>query len=196
MPAERAGSCTGALPENSTRRAPSQKALTQPLRPAPTPPSPSLSSSNASIIGGNSATLTFSCVDSTSSSGVNFSTGGAPSGTVVVSPLVTTQFIVICSNGGQNFVNVNVFWPVLDISANPTRVKSGNVSLITWSTLGDDDILSCTVSGPNFFASGKSGSKTTAPITEESTYTLTCPTTENTMSESATVTLVPAFEEF
>lgn len=171
--------------------------------PPPPPQSPSFSGNggsgpggNISIIGGNSATLTFACVDSTSSSGVNFSTGGAPSGSVVVSPVISTQFTVICSNGGQNFVNVNVFWPVLNISANPTRVKAENVSLITWSTLGDDDILSCSVSGPNFFASGKSGSKVTAPITEESTYTLTCPTTENTLSVDATVKLVPAFEEF
>ena len=160
----------------------------------PTPPS--FSTNKPEVILGQSATLTWSCSNSTSSSGSNFSTGGATSGSVQVSPTIDTQFIVVCSNGGQASVDVSVFWPVLDISADPDKVKPGDTSLITWSTLGDDDILSCSVTGPNFSATGEDGSQVTAPIVEESTYTLTCQTTRNIRTENTTVTLTPSFEEF
>lgn len=147
------------------------------------------------INNGDSATLTWSCPSAynTSSSGTNFSTGGALSGSTSVSPTSNTTYTIVCNDSGSSGqVAVTVLNPVLSISASPTRVRQGNASTITWSA---SEVDSCSVSGPSFSASGLSGSQSSGAIQNESTYTLTCSTEGGDESASVTVTLAPSFEE-
>ncbi len=141
---------------------------------------------------GDPATLTWNCKNSSSSSGVNFSTGGAASGEAQVSPLETTTYTIVCSNGGEGRITVVVLHPILALTANPTRVRSGNASTLTWSAQNVD---TCSLAGPGVSASGTSGSQSTGPVTVESTYTLTCQNTAGSKSQNVTVTLAPSFEE-
>ena len=62
------------------------------------------------IYSGDSVTITWSClVADTSSSGTNFSTGGAPSGSISVSPADTTTYTLTCDpSGGIDSVTVVV----------------------------------------------------------------------------------------
>lgn len=92
--------------------------------------------------------------------------------------------------------------PDLTITATPTRVRSGQTSLIQWSATGViGSGATCTVSGPNLTTWTSSvspapqcstGSSQTVSITTQSTYTLTC----GAYSESVTVNVIPNFQEF
>ena len=147
------------------------------------------------INSGGSCTLQWTCFDSPSSSGVNFSTGGATSGAVAVFPTSTTQFTVVCSNGGQAQQTVTVLNPEITITADPTLVQPGFTSEIEWVA---ENVTpgSCTVTGPSFSETGESGTEDTAPITQQSTYVLACSTAGGPISESVVVNVVPTFEEF
>tara|TARA_Y100000031_G_scaffold70126_1_gene77793 strand:- start:10171 stop:10992 length:822 start_codon:yes stop_codon:yes gene_type:complete len=143
---------------------------------------------------GGAVTMSFACVNSTSSSGVNFSTGGDAEGSVSINPLNTTTYTVVCSNGGRSSVDVTVLHPVLEITADPIQVRSGRESLITWSATVVD---SCNVTGTNgFSATGLSGSQPSNPITLQSIFTLTCENVAGTLSKNVTVYLIPEFREF
>ncbi len=149
---------------------------------------------NIIINEGGSVVLPWSCKNSSSSSGVNFSTGDAVSGSVFVNPLEDTTYTVVCSNGGQSSVEVIVLHPELEITADPTQVRSGRESLITWSATVVD---SCNVTGTNgFSATGLSGSQPSNPITLQSIFTLTCENVAGTLSKNVTVYLIPEFFEF
>jgi hypothetical protein len=155
---------------------------------------PGTGASSITINEGSAVTMSFACVDSTSSSGLNFSTGGDASGSVSINPLDTTTYTVVCSNGGRSSVDVTVLHPVLEITADPTQVRSGRESLITWSATVVD---SCNVTGTNgFSATGLSGSQPSNPITLQSIFTLTCENVAGTLSKSVTVYLIPEFREF
>ncbi len=162
------------------------------------PSSASVSSSDESITIGESTTLLWSCSNDTdSSAGVNFSTGGALSGSTAVSPVSDTTYTVACSNDDgsvQDSTTITVLNPTLSISASPAKVRPGNSTTISWSATGEPD--NCAVSGPSFSASGTSGSQGTGSINEQSTYTLVCLYDAVTLSDQVTVTLIPSFEEF
>lgn len=145
------------------------------------------------VLNGSTVKLTWACINSSSSSGGNFSTGGAVSGNVNVTPSTTTIYTLVCSNGGQSTTKVTVSSASLTVTANPALVRSGNTSVISWSA---SNVTSCTMNGPGISASGVTGSATTPAITAQSTYTLSCVVTGlGTVSRSVTVGLVPKFEE-
>ena len=90
-------------------------------------------------------------------------------------------------------IRITVLTPSLSITANPTRVRSGNSSNITWNAT---NVNSCAVTGPNFSASGTSGGpQSTGALTFQSTYTLLCQTDTGPVSASVTVTLIPSIIE-
>ncbi len=66
------------------------------------PPAPTVvvSVNPSSIIAGNNSAVSWSSTNTTSCTGTNFSTGGATSGTVVVSPGSTTTYTVTCTGAG------------------------------------------------------------------------------------------------
>ena len=155
------------------------------------------SGSNVYINEGGSATLEWSGVSSSSCSGVNFSTGGAVSGSAEVTPSSTTQYTVICSNGGEASVTVTVLHPDLSITATPSLLQSGDTTSIAWSA---SSVNSCSVSEDNSGItdswSGTSGTQISSPITEQTIYTLSCVTDGGAVAESVTVSLIPIFQEF
>jgi len=83
--------------------------------------------------------------------------------------------------------------PELSIAAVPLLVHAGESSVITWSS---EDTLECAVEGPNFSATGTSGTDIAHDIFQRSTYTLTCSTEigEHATS-SVVVSIIPVFEE-
>jgi hypothetical protein len=62
----------------------------------------SINANPSSISLGGSSTLTWGSNNATSCTGSNFSTGGATSGTLVVSPTVTTIYRVSCTDGSDS----------------------------------------------------------------------------------------------
>jgi len=153
---------------------------------------PSFVCDPAEINEGSAVTCEWVCVDSASSSGINFSTGGTASGSEIIIPSETTTYGVRCENGGETYDEVIVYNPNVSITATPTRVRSGEDSEVAWSATGVD---SCSVSGPGLSSSETSGSQAVT-VTEESTYTLICSTDAGQVTASATVRLVPSFQEF
>lgn len=156
---------------------------------------PSFTTGDSQINSGETTNLTWSCPSAynTSSSGSNFSTGGALSGSSNVSPSSDTTYTLVCNDSGTSAsLSVTVYNPTLSISANPTRVRAGNSSTISLSASSVD---SCSVSGPSFSGTGTSGSQSSGAISNESTYTLTCTTDGGSVSASVTVTIAPSFEE-
>ncbi|MDB5189379.1 MAG: hypothetical protein JWL82_336 [Parcubacteria group bacterium] len=69
---------------------------------APVVPTATLAASPAVVSSGGSSTLTWSSTDATSCTGTNFSTAGATSGSVSVSPTSDTTYRVDCSGTGGN----------------------------------------------------------------------------------------------
>ena len=173
------------------------------------PPAPNFSGINSDGSGGGAVTinqgegaaLNWSAPEAISCDGVNFGTGGATSGSAVVSPISDTTYSIVCNYPGnyspttvQSSVGVIVLNPALSISANPESVRSGRSSAITWSATNVD---SCTITGPNGFSYNTvSGSAETGPLTQQSTYILVCQNAGGTVSASAVVTIIPSFEEF
>ncbi len=153
--------------------------------------------STANVITGQTATITWSCPSpNTSSSGVNFSTGGAASGSTGVVVTTNQTYTVVC---GQTSTQASV--SVVAINANMSlvtdraRVSLNGTAVLTWSASG---VTSCSLSGPGTTDAATavdgtiaSRNKTTAPITGQGTYTLTCETAATPISTSVNVSLIP-----
>mgnify|MGYP001604119193 FL=1 len=152
-------------------------------------PTANISASPPTIVVGNNTTITWSSTDATSCTGTNFSTNGATSGSVVVSPSTTTTYSVSCTGAGgttasSNNPTVTVTYPVptANISASPTTVVMGNSATLTWSST---NATSCT--GTNFSTSGgASGSAAVSP-SATTTYTVACSGAGGTSTSTATV---------
>lgn len=88
--------------------------------------------------------------------------------------------------------------PSATISANPTRVRSGSTSTLTWSASGVS--VSCTVTGPGVNKTDAANSCNvgndsiqTPAITAQSVYTITC---DGVQQGQVIVNVVPNFSEF
>jgi hypothetical protein len=77
----------------------------------------------------------------------------------------------------------------LTFTANPTRVKKGGSTTITWS--GTTGATGCTATGPGLSGSGRTGSQVVTNITATSDYTFKC----NGASTTLKVTLLPGYIE-
>lgn len=129
------------------------------------------------------STLTWSSTNATSCTGGGFSTGNATSGSVSVNT-VGAYTLSCTGSGGSCSASVNVGGgactaPTGTITANPTRVKSGSSSTITYSATGIT--TSCTVTGPGVNQTIPANSCTvpgssvsTGALTTQSVYILTC----------------------
>lgn len=180
---------------------------------APSPSCSVLDVNPSSINSGDPVTLTWSCQNASSCIAIEntegFSTGGSLSGTdSSVTPSATSGQVtygLICDANTFYFSFVTVRSPIVNISADPSRVRSDNTSVISWSA---SDVKSCTVSGPSsppYLASGNADNSnnftrnspyTTPPITAKSTYTIVCKTDGADITDSVTVNVGPAFQEF
>lgn len=147
---------------------------------------------------GDPVTITWDAsTEATNCSGLNFTTGGAVSGQTSVSPVTDTTYTVLCTYAKGTFqasASVDVINSTINLIANPTQVRSGKQSTITWSAT---EVNSCTTTGPGGFSYNTiSGSAPSGPLTQQSTFIFTCQNAGGTLSKSATVSIIPSFEEF
>ncbi len=135
--------------------------------------------------------------------GTLFSTGGNTSGNISIAgptEFGTYDYQLSCKNGGFGQQTVKVRNPATTISASPTIVNPGGVSSITWSAANVDR---CTVTGTDGFSESKNLSvggrwddvHITDPITEQTTYTLTCESGVRSATDIVNINLNPTFEE-
>lgn len=82
--------------------------------------------------------------------------------------------------------------PGLSITAIPMLIRSGDTTTITWEAL---NVSSCIVSGGGLSLTGKTGSRVVTNITESTTFTLSCETPIGTLTDTATVSIVPLWQE-
>ncbi len=79
-------------------------------------PTATLTADPAAITQGQSSTLTWSASDATSCTGSGFNTGGAPSGSVIVTPASTTTYAIACE-GAADSATVSVMTHFLMLPA-------------------------------------------------------------------------------
>lgn len=85
--------------------------------------------------------------------------------------------------------------PTVSISVSPSVVHRGDTAVLTWSSENAD---SCTVTGGGDSWTGISSppeGQETSPVRGEVTYVLECENAADTVSASATVRVVPSFQE-
>jgi hypothetical protein len=162
-------------------------------------PTAQLSCTPQVVESGSQVKLNYTCGNSTASKGTGFDTGGALSGTAtaVASPpdgqnLAT--YTLTCLNQGvttsaQCQVQINKSQIIL--VTNPSRVASGETSLIGWVTSG---MKSCTVSSleqqdfttRNVGNTSVNGAATTSPITGLTHFQVDCQTHSGTIKTAVT----------
>jgi hypothetical protein len=148
---------------------------------------------------GKPTTLTWSSTGATSCQATGgFSTGGATSGSVSLTPLASASYEIACYGPGGSasaIVSITVHKPVYAISADPLRVTKDSSSTVTWSA---SHVRSCTIKGPGLSRTDYKATATSqsVPITTQSVFTLTCQTYLSPISKSVTVNVVPQYEEF
>ncbi len=133
-------------------------------------PTASLGANPTSIVAGQSSTLTWSSTNASTCTGTNFSTANAVSGSVAVTPSVTTTYSVNCGGATASAtVTVTPPAPTASLSANPASIVSGGQSVLTWSST---NASSCAGTG---FATGNaiSGTANVTP-TVTTTYSVNC----------------------
>jgi hypothetical protein len=167
------------------------------VTPAPTPPTPAvtLTATAATIPSGSTSTLKWSsknvtsCARSGGWSGVE-----AASGSLVVSPLSTTTYILACTNSAgtaQSATKVTVNSaapppaPTATLKAGAASISSGGSTTLTWSST---NASSCTASGGWTGTEAASGAKSVSP-SATTTYTLDCTGSGGKAQVSATVTV-------
>lgn len=158
-----------------------------------------LTASPSLITNGESSTLTWSSSgDATSCSGSGFATGGATSGSTDVSPTENTTYVVLCegpagSDTDTDDVEVSNPSAPPEIDADPARVEREDTTSISWDENGH---LGCSISATNgdSINVASSSPQTSDTIFGETTYTISC--SDDGSSDSATVTIIPEFEEF
>lgn len=131
-----------------------QRACTTTVNVTANAPTASLTANPVAIIAGQSSTLTWSSTNATSCTGTNFSTAGATSGTLSVTPAVTTTYSVQCTGpGGDSPVTpatVNVT-PVLSgtCAVSPAQISAGGTATWTATPSGGNGVYTYSWSGTN-----------------------------------------------
>ncbi len=147
--------------------------------PPPPAPTASLAANPSPVAYNGSSTLTWSSTNATScTASGDWSGNKAISGNQTVGSLTTTStFILTCTGAGGSAgqsVTVTVDPPPLPsvlLGANPTTVNSGSPSTLSWSS---SEATSCSAGGAWSGSKPLSGSQSTGPLTQTSTFTLTC----------------------
>lgn len=148
----------------------------------------------STIVSGQSSTLTWGSSNATSCTGTNFSTGGATSGSLLVSPTSDTTYSVSCTDG-TNTANAattvfvtqeEVLAPTVTLSANPASVAAGSSSTLTWTSTNAD---SCFINQGVGAAAPAAGGSTPVSPGANTTYTITCTGAGGEATAQATVTV-------
>jgi len=163
----------------------------------PPPPAPTLTFSGnpTTVNSGGSSTLTWNSTNATSCTSSGAWTGSRPvSGTLPLTNLTATgTYTLQCTGAGGNSptrnvtITVNpVAAPTLSLTANPATISSGGSSVLTWNT---SNAASCTASGGWTGGKAVNGTENVGPLTQTTTYTLTCTGMGGSVNRNATVTV-------
>lgn len=169
-------------------------------------PTATLIADKYTVVNGQPVTLTWSSTNATSGcTGNGFSTGGATSGSIAVSPSINpTNYGVTCSNPGgsaSDSIAIEVKKPTISIGAKPARVSSGSHTKIFWTSI---DTNSCTVTGNGISAIGTESPNNGDPnngidsgaIIQQTVFKIICTTNGNPVSAQTIVNILPVFQEF
>ncbi len=134
---------------------------------------------------GGEATIQWSCPGSTHSGAVGFSTNGAESGQVTITPKETLTYELQCNNGTRASCTIVVGAPRADIAVSPLSVNLGGRARLYWTSEG---VASCTIRGAGMVETGTSGAATTPAIYDRTEFTIECVTSAGaTTTDSVTV---------
>ena len=163
----------------------------------PPPPAPTVSlTANPTTVDVNgSSTLSWSSTDASAcSAGGAWSGTKATSGSEAVGALTTTsRFTLVCNGAGGSaeqsvMVSVNapppLPAPTVSLAANPVMIAYRAVSTLTWSSR---DATSCAASGDWSGMKATSGDQSVGPLTQTSTFILTCSGPGGSAGRSVTV---------
>jgi trimeric autotransporter adhesin len=181
--------CTGAGGSAS-------RSVTVSVAPPPTP-TVLLSANPLSVSYNGSSTLNWSSTDTTSCTASGAWSGSkTTSGSQTRSSLTTTStFTLTCDGPGgsaSRSVTVSVAAPALptvSLNANPTTVNMNGSSTLSWST---SNATSCMAGGAWSGAKPVNGSQNVGPLTQTSTFNLSCTGPGGTTSRPVTVTVLAA----
>lgn len=158
---------------------------------SPTMPTVNISANPSILDIGQSAVLTWTssnantCVASDGWSGAK-----SVSGSQTVSPSITRTYVLTCSNANgssssQTTVTVRAVLPTVTLSAHPLSIKTGESSVLTWSS---SNANTCTASNGWSGSKSLSGSLSISP-TATKTYTLTCSNDNGNASANVVITV-------
>ncbi|HJS21852.1 MAG TPA: hypothetical protein VJ764_04290 [Steroidobacteraceae bacterium] len=164
---------------------------------APPPPVPTLTFSGnpTTVMSGGSSMLSWSSTNATTCTASGAWSGPRDTtGTQNLTNLTATAtYSLRCTGAGGNSPLRNVTItvtplpaPTLSLSANPATINSGQQSVLTWNT---SNVTACTASGGWSGAKNVNGSETVGPLTQTTTYTLSCTGTGGSVNRNATVTV-------
>lgn len=141
------------------------------------------------------STYAISCT--ASSTDAAFNGVQTPSGSVTVSPTMTTNYSVYCTDASgvdsapvSRTVTVTGDVPVIDLRLNPSLINTGDSTNLTWSVT---NASTCTASSTDGFWSGSvsntSGSRTFFPLANVS-YTIDCQSASGGTTTKTAILLV------
>jgi hypothetical protein len=141
-------------------------------------PTLTLTASPTSVQSGSASQLTWSTTNATSCTASGAWTGArGTSGTQSTGALTTnSSFVLACAGPGGNVsrtasVTVTAGTPSVTLSANPVGVARNGSTTLTWA---GTNVTGCAASGGWSGALAVSGSQSVGPITQDTTYSLTC----------------------
>ncbi len=159
-------------------------------------PTLTLSASPTSVQAGGTSQLTWAATNATSCtasggwSGTKATSGTQSTGTLSAGAV----YSLTCTGSGGTVaqttaVTVAAAVPTLTLSASPTSLQSGSASQLTWSAT---NATSCSASGSWTGTKATSGTQSTGALSGNGTYTLTCAGAGGSVSQTATVSVLPA----
>lgn len=155
-----------------------------------TTPTASMIAVPSTIQTGDSSYVSWNSAYTTSCTGTNFSTGGATSGSVLVSPSSSTTYSVNCTDGAQNaLASTRVVVdplpaPAVTLTATPGDIITGQQSSLSWTST---NAVMCT--GTGFQTGGNtSGTVSTGPLNATTQYSVHCSGASSSSSSSTSGT--------
>ncbi len=157
------------------------------------PPTLTLTASPASVQSGASSNLTWSTTNATTCSASGAWNGAkGTSGTQSTGALTSnSSFTLACAGGGGTVtqtatVTVTAGTPSVTLSASPPGVSRNTNATLSWTSA---NLTGCAASGGWSGTKTISGSESVGPITQDTTYTLSCTGTSGNAVAMTTVTL-------
>lgn len=157
----------------------------------PITPIATLTANPTTIDQGDNSLLTWTSTNTNSCTGTNFSTGGAISGSIIVSPNSTTNYGISCTGIGgttNDSVTISVTpypTPTATLIANPDSIDAGDPVQLTWSSA---NTTSC--ASTSFSTGGATSGSITVYPSSNITYNISCTGPGGTINDDDDVIVI------